>query len=75
MASKDWDSLSEDQQIMLSREALARAANTIAAQAELLAAEFDAGTLEDRGGAEALRLLAAVVRASSEQTFGVAGHA
>jgi len=72
---KNWDLLSEAQQIMLSQEALARAANTIAAQAELLAAEFEAGTFEDRGGAEALRLLAAIVRASSEQTFGVAGHA
>ena len=75
MASKDWDLLSEDQKIMLSQKILARLANIIAAQAEFLAAEFEAGTLEDRGGAEALRLLATLVRTSSELSFGVAGHA
>jgi hypothetical protein len=31
-------------------------------QAELLAAEIESGRLSDRGGADALRLLAAIVR-------------
>ena len=71
----DWNNLSDDLQLILSREALHHAARTIASQAEQLAAEFDAGTLHDRGGAEALRLLAAVVRATGQETFGFAGHA
>jgi hypothetical protein len=60
---QDWPMLSEGAQLALSRAALAQAADTIAWQAETLAEEMETGTLDDRGGPEALRLLAAVVRA------------
>ena len=60
---QDWSVLSEGAQLELSRAALAQAADTIAWQAETLAQEMESGELDDRGGPEALRLLAAVVRA------------
>lgn len=71
--SQPWDSLTDDTQLTLARHALDRAANAIAAQAECMADEMEDGTLTDRGGAEALRLLVAVVRATRSPT--VAGHA
>lgn len=58
----DWNTLTDDAQLALSRAALTHAAQTIACQAELLADEIETGTLADRGGPDALRLLAAVVR-------------
>jgi len=58
----DWNSLSDSMQLMLAGAALRRAADTIAFQAELLAREMEAGGLEDRGGPDALHLLAAIVR-------------
>lgn len=72
---KDWTFLSDDLQLMVSREALRRAADAIAAQADMLAEEMDCGALTDRGGPEALRLLAAVVRASNEEEIATSGHA
>lgn len=60
----DWSVLSEGVQLVLAREALGRASRTIAAHAEALAFEMEAGALADRGGPDALRLLAAVVRAT-----------
>ncbi len=72
----DWTILSDDLQLTLSREALKRAAETIAGQAEILASEMETGSLSDRGGPDALRLLAAVVRVSGEDPFAaIAGHA
>jgi hypothetical protein len=71
----DWNHLSDDLQISLSREALYRAAATIAAQAEVLAAEIENGNLEDRGGPEALRLFAAVVRSSDGDELAPQGMA
>jgi hypothetical protein len=62
-----WDSLSEPLQLTLGRGALRRAAETIALQAEALAGEMEVGGLDDRGGPDALRLLAAVVRVTSDQ--------
>lgn len=59
----DWNSLSEPLQLYLAQQAFRQAAETIAGQADVLADEFDAGALADRGGAEALRLMAAIVRA------------
>lgn len=59
---QDWNVLPDDMQIHLTQQALLRASETIAQQAELLAHEMDLGHLRDHGGAEALRLLAAVVR-------------
>jgi hypothetical protein len=61
----NWNTLSENLQLVLAREALVRAAETIAGQAETLAEEMEVGGLQDRGGPDALRLLAAVVRATT----------
>ncbi len=71
----DWNLLTDETQLALSREALRRAAETIAGQAEVLADEFDLGALVDHGGADALRLLAAVMRVTGQESFGPAGHA
>ncbi|MGG5823994.1 hypothetical protein [Falsiroseomonas sp. HW251] len=75
MQPATWNTLPEDLQLILSREALRRAAETLAEHAELLAEEMDRGTLTDRGGPDALRLFAAVVRATNEDNFGPVGHA
>jgi len=66
----DWDSLSEPLQLMLAGAALRRAAATIAFQAETLAQEMKSGALEDRGGPDALRLLAAIVRVTFQAGIG-----
>ena len=73
----DWNLLSEDLQLILSREALRRAVETVASQAEILAAEMEEGGLSDLGGPEALRLLAAVARATGNESLALraAGHA
>jgi hypothetical protein len=71
----DWNALSEDMQLALSQEALLRAADTIAGQAEALAGEMECGGLADRGGPDALRLLARVVRVTGRDSFLVVGHA
>lgn len=70
-----WNQLPEDLQIALSRGAMHRAAAAIASQAEVLADEMECGGLADRGGADALRLFAAVVRASDRDEIVPAGHA
>ena len=71
----DWNLLSDALQLVLTREALLRAAETIASQAELLAQEMERGGLEDRGGPDALRLLAAVVRVTGQDNLVPTGHA
>jgi hypothetical protein len=71
----DWNLLSEELQLVLSREALRRAAEIIAGQAEVLAREIECGGLNDRGGPDALRLLAAVVRVTGQDALEPAGHA
>ncbi len=70
-----WNALPDDLQLTLSREALRRAAETLAGHAELLASEMEDGCLIDQGGPEALRLFAAVVRATNNEAFGTVGHA
>lgn len=75
MPPADWNLLAEDVQLTLSREALRRAAETLADHAEILAKEMEAGTLLDRGGPDALRLFAAVVRSTNRDAFGEVGHA
>ena len=75
MPHADWTHLSDDQQLALSREALRRAADTFADHAEVLAIEMDHGTLADRGGPDALRLFAAVIRATNRDAFGPVGRA
>jgi hypothetical protein len=71
----DWNRLSETLQLVLAQEALMRAVETIAGHAETLANEMEAGGLEDRGGPDALRLLAAVVRVTGKESSSPAGHA
>jgi hypothetical protein len=75
MPPADWNGLTEDLQLVLSREALRRAAETLAEHAEILAKEMEAGALLDRGGPDALRLFAAVVRTTNRDAFGEVGHA
>ncbi len=58
--------MTDELQLALSREALRRASTIIAEQADLLARELDAGRLEDRGGGDALRLFAAIVRLNGD---------
>jgi hypothetical protein len=57
----DWNLLSDDLQLALSREALRRASQSLVCQAHQLAEEIEHGTITDRGGPDALRLLATVV--------------
>ena len=71
----DWNLLSEELQLMVSREALRRAADVIAGQADELATEMEIGGLSDCGGPEALRLLAAVVRVTGDEVLTAVGHA
>jgi hypothetical protein len=71
----DWDELSDDLQIALAREALSRAGVVIATQAEVLAQEIELGNIADRGGASALRLLAAILRGRAEDPLPPAGMA
>jgi hypothetical protein len=66
----NWNVLSDNLQLVLAREALLRAAETIAGQAETLAREMEVGGLQDRGGPDALRLLAAVVRTTGTDHHG-----
>ena len=72
--SADWHLLSNETQLTLARAALHRAAEAIASQAEVLADEIDTGAVRDPGGADALRLLAAVVRSAESDPLAVAGH-
>lgn len=72
-SSHPWDSLTDDIQLHLAQQALDCAAAAIFTQAECLAGEMEDGALADRGGAEALRLLAAIVRAT--RPLPAAGHA
>jgi hypothetical protein len=66
----DWDSLPESLQLSLAGAALRHAAARIATQADTLATEMEAGGLQDRGGPDALRLLAAIVRVTGEAGMG-----
>jgi len=75
MRTASWNTLPEELQLVLSKEALRRAAETLAEHADMLAEEMERGTLTDRGGPDALRLFAAVVRATNDQAFGPVGHA
>ncbi len=65
----EWDVIPEDLQLTLTREALRRASELIASQAETLADEMACGALADRGGPDALRLLAAVLRVTGVEAW------
>ena len=72
----EWNLMSDELQLAVSREALRRASTIIAEQADLLAREMDDGRLEDRGGGDALRLFAAIVRLNGDvPMWAVAGRA
>jgi hypothetical protein len=71
----NWNLLSDDLQLVVSREAMRRAIEALANQAESLAGEMEVGRLADRGGVDALRLLAAVMRVSGDDMAGPSGHA
>jgi hypothetical protein len=71
----EWTMLSDDAQLQLAREAMRRASETLARQAELLADEMESGAIADRGGPDALRLLAQMVRLSGRDTLAPAGSA
>lgn len=69
-----WTTLSDDRQLALAEQALQRAAETIAGQAESLATEMEIGSLTDQGGPDALRLLAAVIRATNAPGMDTKRH-
>ena len=71
----DWHALSDETQLTLSRAALVLAMQTAAGQAETLALEMENGNLADRGGPDALRLFAAVLRVSQDTGMEVRGNA
>ncbi len=64
----DWYCLSDETQLLLSHQALQRAIASFAHQAEILATQIEAGLLDDRGGPDALRLLAAITRVMDDCT-------
>jgi hypothetical protein len=70
-----WNNLPDELQLTLAQGALSHAAASIALQAEVLADEIESGNLADHGGADALRLFAAVVRVDGKDELAVAGHA
>ena len=73
--SHDWHMLSDETQLTLTRAALVQAVQSVAGQAEFLALEMESGSLADRGGPDALRLFAAVLRASQDTEMIAQGSA
>jgi hypothetical protein len=73
--SADWNLLSDEAQLAIAGSALRQATEMLARQAETLADEIDIGTLADYGGADALRLFAAIVRSGRSASGGGIGHA
>jgi len=71
----EWNCLSEALQIEIAGEAMRHAVETVASQADELAAEIEAGMLADRGGPDALRLLAVLIRQTGTMRAGPVGHA
>lgn len=71
---QDWCLLSDEQQIALSRQALGQAMRSVVVQAECLAYAIETGDLDDRGGPEALRLFAQLVRQAG-RAEEAGGHA
>ena len=70
----NWNTLSDELQLAVAAEALRKASEIIAFQAETLAEEMDEGALPDGGGPNALRLLAEIIRLNGIETFGVVGR-
>ena len=71
----DWNELPDGLQLVLAQEALRRAADLIAQQAETLAEEMADGALPDHGGPNALRLLAGIARMTGSDGVMTVGNA
>ena len=71
----EWQTLPEALQAALAQQAMRQAALIIAEQAELFAIQFTASSLVDRGGADALRLFAALLRETTIATLQPVGSA
>lgn len=71
----NWDALPDDLRLTLSRAALNRAVVTVAGQAEVFADEIECGNVSDRGGADVLRLFAAVICIGALDGLSTAGCA
>jgi hypothetical protein len=71
----EWHGMSEELQTALAQQAMHQAAMIVAEQAEMFARQFSAGTLQDRGAEDALRLFAALLRETSAASLAPAGHA
>lgn len=71
----DWDHIAEPLQLQLAQAALREALKNLAAYAEALASEIEAGFMSDRGGQEALRLFANIVRSAHAAEPDSVGHA
>ena len=71
----EWNILPEPLQLQLAQAALREASKNLAAYAEALAGEMEAGFMSDRGGHEALRLFANLVRSVHAAEPQYAGHA
>ena len=71
----EWKTMPEELQAALAQQAMRRAALIIAEQADLFAVQFQAGILQDRGGADALRLFATLLRETTVEALGPVGHA
>lgn len=69
----EWTVLSDEAQLALSTAALQHALSVVAQEAERLASEIEDGQISDQGGAEALRLLTALIRLDDPDTRQ--GHA
>jgi hypothetical protein len=71
----EWHRLSDDLQLSLAQHAMRQATGIIAHQAELFALQFNAGGLQDRGAADALKLFAVLLRETSQECLRPQGHA
>jgi hypothetical protein len=74
-AMPDWDDLTTDTQVRLARSAIQLAAAILARHADALAEQMENGTLDNRSGREALRLLAMVMRFATPKSGGPGGRA
>jgi hypothetical protein len=70
----DWDDLTTDTQVRLARSAIQLAAAILARHADALAEQMENGTLDNRSGPEALRLLAMVMRFANPKSGGPVGR-
>ncbi len=75
IANAEWHTLSDDLQTALAQQAMHRAALIVAEQAEMFALQFGAGTLQDRGAEDALKLFAALLRETSTTSLTTVGNA